>query len=236
MKRSSLLGVSFACALTITLPNVAQAAPFVIDDFNVNNGSSVMDGSVGGSVSGPSVIDGANIVMNGAPDWERNLIADLSAGDGMTTSVCIFSMCGAGHVSMNSGSSTGIGTFEYNGTTAIDLSSYALLGFDWGADMTEASVDIIFSDSSSNTETVASWSSLAATPGNGSVLEPQTRMRINWGALDSSAITQIQFVVDGVGNLDANIDNITAYVPVPGAALLFGSALLGLGGVKRRKA
>jgi hypothetical protein len=234
MNKHSLLGMISACTVALILSNSAQAAPFIIDDFDVNTASSVADATIGGPVSGPSVIDGTNTVMNvtGGGGWTRTLIADLSAGDSMATSVCIFSFCGAGHVSMAGGSASGTGTFEYNGS-AIDLSSYTLLGFDWGADIAGASVDIIFSDSSNITSTVASWSPLADTK---SALVPQTRMGITWGGLESSEITKIQFVVTGVGNLDSSIDNFTAVVPVPAAAWLFGSALLGLAGVKRRKA
>ena len=232
MKMHSLLGMISVCAITFTLSNFAQAAPFLIDDFNVDTGSGVSDNTIGGSVSGPSVIDGANIVMEGASDWTRTLRADLSAGDNMDTTVCIGSFCGMGHVSMAGGSSNGTGTFDYTGP-AIDMSSYTLLGFDWGADMVGAGVDIIFSDSNNTVSTVASWASLAAT---GGPLVPQTQMGITWGALDSSLITRIQFVVSGVGNLDSSIDNFVAEVPVPAAAWLFGSALLLLSGVKRSRA
>jgi len=232
MIRHSLLGLISACAVAITLNNSAQAASFTIDDYNVDTGSVAFDNTLGGAVSAASSINGANVVMNGTVGWTRTLVADLSAGDNMETTVCIGTFCGSGHVSMSGGSSNGTGTFEYNGP-ATDLSSYTLLGFDWGADVVGASVDIVFSDSSNNTSTVASWSSLAAT---GGPLVAQTPMGIAWGTLDASAITQIQLVVNGVGNLDSSIDNFTAVVPVPAAAWLFGSALLGLAGVKRRKA
>ncbi len=234
MNKHSLLGMISACTVALILSNAAQAASFTIDDFNVDTGSSIFDGTTAdGSQSAISGINGANIVMNvtGGGGWTRTLIADLSQGDRMDTTVCIGSFCGMGHVSMSGGSSNGTGTFEYNGP-AIDMSSYTLLGFDWGADLLGASVDIIFSDSNT-TSTVASWSSLAAT---GGPLVSQTPMGIAWGTVDSSAITQIQFVVNGVENLDSSIDNFTAVVPVPAAAWLFGSALLGLAGVKRRKA
>jgi hypothetical protein len=57
---------------------------------------------------------------------------------------------------MGGGNSNGIGTFTYTGS-AIDLSSYTSLGFDWGADHAGASVDIIVKDGT-NTSTAASWS------------------------------------------------------------------------------
>ena len=131
MNKHSLLGMISACTVFITLSNSAQAVSFTIDDFNVDTLSSVTDIAAGGSVSGPSVIDGANIVMNGTGGWTRTLIADLSAGDRMDTTVCVGGLCGMGHVSMSGGSSNGTGTFQYNGP-AIDLSSYIKLGFDWG--------------------------------------------------------------------------------------------------------
>ena len=232
MNKNLLLGAVCASVLTFSLSNSAQAS-FVIDDFNVDSTSSVTDNTVGGSITGPSVIDGANIVMNGVPGWTRTLTADLTAGDTMDTVVC--ENCKAGHVTMGGGNSNGIGTYTYAGS-AIDLSSYIKLGFDWGADLAGASVDIIVGDGSS-TSTAASWSSLAATggsaPGN---LVMQALMGITWGSVNSSAVTEIQFAVKGVQNLDSIIDNISlSPVPVPAAVWLFGSGLLGLIGIARRK-
>jgi hypothetical protein len=60
-------------------------------------------------------------------------------------------------------------------------------------------------------------------------------MGINWGSVNSSAVTEIQFVVTGVQNMDSIIDNVHAAVPVPAAVWLFGSGLLGMIGVARRK-
>ena len=234
MNKHSLLGIISACTVAMTLGNSAQAASFIIDDFNGATTSSAE--STGGLVTAASAIDSANIVMDatGGGGWTRTLTADLVTGDSMATSVCIRNFCdeGYGYVSMAPGSASGTGIFEYNNDSAIDMSSYTLLGFDWGADLPDAGVDIIFSDGS-NTSTVASWSLLAAT---GGALVSQTPMGIAWGAVDPKAITQIQFVVNGVGNLDSSIDNFVAVVPVPAAAWLFGSALLGLAGVRRGKA
>ena len=232
MNKNYLMGAICASVLTFSLSNSAQAA-FIIDDFNVDSTSSVTDNSVFGSVSGPSAIDGANIVMNGAVGWTRTLTADLTSGDEMKTVVC--SLCLAGHVSMGSGNSNGIGTYTYNGP-AIDLSSYDLLGFDWGADHDGASVDVIFDDGT-NTTTAASWTSLADTGGSApGDLVMQALMGITWGSVNSSAVTEIQFVVTGVRNMDSIIDNFSAtVVPVPAAVWLFGSGLLGLIGIARRK-
>ena len=230
MAKLRLLSTLSACVLGLSLSASAEAA-FVIDDFNVNSTSTVTDNTVGGPVTGPSVIDGANIVMNGAAGWTRTLTADLTAGDTMETIVC--NGCLAGHVTMGGGSSTGIGTYTYTGS-AIDMSGYTGLVFDWGADLAGASVDIIVDDGT-NTSTAASWSSLAATGGSAPVnLVTQATMGINWGAVNSSAVTGIQFVVTGVQNMDSIIDNVSA-VPVPAAVWLFGSGLLGLIGIARRK-
>lgn len=176
------------CAVAFTLSNSAQAATFIIDDFNVDTLSIISDGTIGSPVSGPSVIDGANIVMNGTGGWTRTLTAELTAGGNIETEVC--PACNAGHVTM-AGPSNGIGTYTYNGP-AIDLSNLIALSFDWGADLPGASVDIIFSDGS-NTSTVASWSSLAATGGSSpGDLVLQAPMDIAWGAVDRSVITEIQ--------------------------------------------
>ena len=206
MNKHSLLGIISACTVAMTLGNSAQAASFIIDDFNGATTSSAE--STGGLVTAASAIDSANIVMDvtGGGGWTRTLTADLVTGDSMATSVCIRNFCdeGYGYVSMAPGSASGTGIFEYNNDSAIDMSSYTLLGFDWGADLPDAGVDIIFSDGS-NTSTVASWSLLAAT---GGAVVSQTPMGIAWGAVDPSAITDIQFVVDGVISLDSIIDNI----------------------------
>ena len=232
MNKNFLLGVICASVLTFSLSNSAQAA-FIIDDFNVGSTSSVTDNTVGGPVTGPSAIDGSNIVMNGAAGWIRTLTADLTAGDTMQTTVC--SGCLAGHVTMGGGNSNGTGTYTYIGS-AIDLSSYGLLGFDWGADLAGASVDVIFKDGT-NTTTAASWSSLANTGGSApGDLFTQALMGITWGSVNSNAVTEIQFAVNGVQNLDSIIDNFSAsVVPVPAAVWLFGSGLLGLIGIARRK-
>ena len=194
--------------------------------------SYVIDNTIGGIVTGASTIDGSNIVVNGA-GWDRSLVANLTGGDQLQTTVC--ANCQAGHVTMNANDSVGTGTFSYSGS-AIDMSAYTGLYFDWAADLEGASVDIVFHDESIS-QTVASWSSLASTggttPGD---LVTQTTMAINWGLLDSTAITQIDFIVNGVANMDTTIDNITAVVPVPPALWLFGSGLLGLIGAARRKA
>jgi len=209
----------------------AVSAAFIIDDFNVNSTSSVIDNVIGGQVTGSSMIDGSNVVMGGA-GWSRSLVADLTGGDQLQTTVC--SNCKAGHVTMTASNSVGTGIFAYSGS-AIDLSAYTGLFFGWGADLPGASIDIVFHDAST-TQTVASWSSLANTGGSSPAeLVTQATMMINWGSLDSTAITQIDFVVNGVANMDTIIDNITAVVPVPAAVWLFSSGLLGLVGVARRR-
>ena len=205
MTKHNLLGIISACALAITLSNSSHAASFIIDDFNVGTSSAASDDILGdGPNSEPSDIDGANIVMNDAVGWTRILTAELLVGGFIETEVC--HVCEAGHVTM-AGPSNGIGIYTYSGP-AIDLSGLTLLSFEWGADLPGASVDMIFSDGS-NTSTVASWSSLAATGGStpGDLVE-QAPMGIAWGAVDPSAITDIQFVVDGVISLDSIIDNI----------------------------
>jgi hypothetical protein len=203
MNKHSLLGMISACTVALILSNSAQAAPFIIDDFDVNTASSVADATIGGPVSGPSVIDGPNIVMNGTGGWTRTLTAELLTGGNTETEVC--PVCAAGHVTM-AGPSNGIGTYTYNGP-ATDLSSLTSLSFDWGADLSGAGVEIVFSDGS-NTPIVASWSSLAATGGSAPAdLVPQAPMGIAWGAVDRRAITEIQFVVNGVTSMDSIIDN-----------------------------
>ena len=229
--RLSLKRVLPVCVLGLFLSASADAA-FVIDDFNTNSTSTVTDNVVGGPITGPSVIDGANIVMGGAAGWTRTLTASLGAGDTVDTVVC--SGCQAGHVTMGGGSSDGGGSYMYAGP-AIDLSGYTGLVFDWGADLAGAGVDIIVGDGT-NTSTAASWTGLAATGGSApGDLVAQALMGITWGSVNSSAVTSLQFVVTGVQNMDSIIDNVTAAVPVPAAVWLFGSGLLGLVGIARRK-
>ena len=213
-----------ACVLGLFLSTSAEAA-FVIDDFNVDpdSDSIVRDDFAGaGTVTGASIIDGSNIVMDGFAGWTRSLAANLSTGDNMDTIVC--GNCQAGHVNMSS-NSIGIGTFRYTGP-AIDLSSYTHLVFDWSSDLSGAAVDIFFNGTSA---AVSSWSGLVG----GTGMTTQTPMAIAWG---NTAVFQIDFVVTaGVVGLDSNIDNIQAVVPVPAAVWLFGSGLLGLVGIARRK-
>ena len=227
MFRFAFLASLFSCALWFSS---AVSAAFIIDDFNVDSTSTVFDDSIGGQVTGGSTIDGSNIVMGGA-GWSRSIVADLSGGDQMQTTVC--SNCKAGHVTMTASNSVGTGIFSYSGS-AIDMSAYTGLVFEWGADLAGAGVDIIFHDASTS-QTVASWSGLASTGGSAPAdLVTQATMMITWGSLDSSAITGIDFVVNGVANMDTIIDNISAVVPVPAAVWLFGSGLLGLAGIARK--
>ena len=229
MTKHSLLGIISACAVAITLSTSAQASTFIIDDFNADNLTAVPDTVLGnGPNSGPSPTDNDNIVMNvtGPGNWTRTLSAELLVGGFIETEVC--PTCKAGHVTM-AGPSNGIGIYTYSGP-AIDLRGLTLLSFDWGADLPGVNVDIIFSDGS-NTSTVASWSSLPATGGSTSAdLVPQAPMDIAWGAVDPSAITEIQFVVDGVLSLDSIIDNIVGTGPSPIPAIpVWGLVLTMLG-------
>ena len=230
MKTLRLALIASVCSCSLWFSSVVSAA-FIIDDFNVNSTSFVIDNAIGGQVTGSSTIDGSNIVMGGA-GWSRSIVADLTGGDQLQTTVC--SNCQAGHVTMTANNSIGTGIFSYSGS-AIDLSGYTGLFFDWGADLQGASVDIIFHDASTS-NIVASWSSLADTGGSSPAeLVTQATMGIAWGSLDSTAITRIDFVVNGVANMDTIIDNITAVVPVPAAVWLFGSGLLGLVGFARKR-
>ena len=235
MTKTRLLGVAFAISGSFLSLFVGQAhAAFIIDDFNVNTTSSISDFTPGSifATTG-SVIDGSNTVMGGTSGWTRTLWADLSVGDRLDTTVC--SNCQTGHVTMNANDSNGVGTFQYVGGLAVDLSSYTGLQFDWAADQAGASVEIWASDST-NSGVIASWSGLASTggttPGD---LVTQATMAISWGLIDSTSIDEIRIIVSGVPNLDSSIDNITAVVPIPAAVWLFGSGLLGLAGVAKRK-
>ena len=76
--------------------------------------------------------------------------------------------------------------------------------------------------------------------GSGPFAKAFTTQTINFIATDT--LTTISFVESinlGIGNNDPIIDNVIfdiAPVPIPAAAWLFGSALLGLVGLKRKKA
>ena len=230
-KRCALTGL---CATGMLFSVASQA--IMIDDFNVADASIVLDNEAGdGSVSGPSAINGANIVMDRAGGWTRTLTADLSSGDSMDTEVC--NDCQAAHVDMSGGNSTGVGTITYRGGT-VDMSMEQGLSFEWGSDNNPgSSAAIIFSDTNGISETVASWGNLATTGGSASGdLVAQATVAIDFGSLDATSINEIRFVVNGSQNVDSIIDNIeTSAVPLPAAAYFFGSALVGLFGISRRK-
>lgn len=232
-KRCMFAGV---CAAGMMFSVASQAV--VIDDFNVASFSEAEDrfppvDTVPASAS--SAIDGSNIVMDGAAGWTRTLIAELTAGDDIATEVCV--NCQAAHVTLGSGNSNGVGTFRYENSVGADLTSWQSLSFDWGATFSGADVEISFSDGTT-TQVVASWSDLLASdpPGSGTGdLNAQALMAINWGSLDRTSIERIDFTVTGVPNLNSIIDNVAAVVPIPAAAYLFGTGLLALLGVSRRK-
>lgn len=215
--------------------SVASQAVFIIDDFNVSSASIVRDNEPSnGPVTGGSSEAGSTVMnlLGGGGVWNRTLTANLSSGDELITEVC--DQCQAAHVNSSGGNSVGIGMITYSGGVA-DLSAYPSLSFDWGADLANASVNIIFSDGTS-TETVASWSNLAGTGGSApGDLVQQAAMPITVsGALDLTAITEIRFQVLGVPNMDSIIDNVSA-VPIPAAVYFFGSGLLALIGISRRR-
>lgn len=213
--------------------SVASQA-ILIDNFNVDNTSIVTDTEAGDGPVGIGSSIAGSTVMDGDPAWSRRLVANLTVGDQLQTEVC--NVCQAGHVNMAGGNSNGLGTFVYSGGV-VDMSGEQAISFAWGADLANASVNVSFSDTSGTTETVASWSNLAATGGSApGDLVAQAAMDINFGALDPTAINEIRFVVIGVPNMDSIIDNIeTSPVPLPAAAYLFGTALFGLIGISRRK-
>ncbi len=229
-KRCALTGL---CATGMLFSVASQA--IMIDDFNVGNSSIIFDTEADDeSVSGPSGINGANIVMDEAAGWTRTLTAELTNGDYMSTEVC--GKCEAAHVDMSGGNSAGIGTFTYSGGS-VDMSNEQTLSFAWGSDLGGSSASVLFTDDNGITETVASWGNLGPTTGSGPEdLVAQAAMDINFGGLNASAITEVRFVVNAVGNVDSIIDNIqTSPVPLPAAAYLFGTAVLGLVGVSRRR-
>jgi hypothetical protein len=139
---------------------------------------------------------------------------------------------------MSANDSTGVGYFNYlAGTSAIDLSAYTHVYFDWAADLAGASIEIWANIRGYNNSKIASWSSLPSTGGTTPAdLQTQVAMAINWGLVDPTAIGDLAVIVNGVPNLDSSIDNITlTTIPIPPALWLFGSGLLGLVGISRRK-
>ena len=108
MNKLRLALMAGICSCSLWFSPVVSAA-FIIDDFNVNSTSTVIDSDIGGQVTGGSTIDGSNIVMGGA-GWSRSLVADLTGGDQLQTTVC--KNCLAGHVTMTANNSVGTGIFS----------------------------------------------------------------------------------------------------------------------------
>ena len=145
-------------------------------------------------------------------------------------------------MSVNVSIGYGLFTYEADGIgSAIDLSAYDRIYFDWAADLEDASVRVrIFSPNPEATGAVwtdINWTGLPSTGGTTpSDLQRQSTMLIDWTGVDATNIIRLDFRVDGVANLDSTIDNITlSSIPIPPTIWLFGSGLLGLVGISRRK-
>jgi len=216
MNFKNLIGGGLA-GVALMVCSAAQA--IVIDDFNVTTTSAVSDATLNATASTtPSIIDGANIVMDGAAGWSRTLSASLTAGaDFVETIVC--GGCQVGHFNAQN-PATGIGEFIYAGTgVAFDGTAIA---FDYNLDLAGSVVDILLS----NGDVLSSGPLAASLPG-------WTTVTINFGAGDYSNITGLTVRVTGTQAADFSIDNLRT-VPVPMPLALMALGLLGLGLLRRK--
>jgi hypothetical protein len=184
----------------------------------------------------------ANDMMRGPGDpagnpnnWDRDISAHLLSGDAAATEICY--NCQAAHLTADAGVVASVGEywFEWTGTS-LDLSSYSSLVFDWGADLAGTTW---FADFGDGTEVVntAVQAALPATPGPGSLTHTASVALPTFagGGAGLTDIVQVSLHFDGVGALDANIDNVRL-VPEPSVLALLSVGLLGLSWQRRRRA
>jgi hypothetical protein len=121
---------------------------------------------------------------------------------------------------------------------ALDLSdpgNPAILAFDWGADLAGTTwfADVNGVDSSVQ-------AALPATTDPTGSLDHVASINLSTdsllGGVDLDNVTQLSLHFNGVGSLDANIDNVRVRVPEPSVLALLSVGLLGLGWVRRRRA
>ncbi len=159
--------------------------------------------------------------------------------------------------------SSGLGTSSFTGTGTATFDDSGLLRVDYAVLQTTAAGTVSFSyrdnfygtiSAGSFTNTSGTWEEVSCTPvagtascpiyiqqphldlsatpatGNGGGLLEQT-FDINAGGTNTATIYSLNHLAK-----QSLIYNLTPTVPVPAAAWLFGSGLLGLSGVVRRKA
>jgi hypothetical protein len=236
LSKLAIAGVTGIAALTF--PMKAEAASFIIDDFNgdpaTTSGSSAADNTIGdGGVLASSPIDPGNTVMNilGGGLWSRQLYAELlSGGDQVRTVVCYG--CQEGHAFSDfPPGSTAVGIFEwrYTGSTfnASKFNHFKMDYLDTPRNVPQGSikpggvVELYFDG------VLAAQSN--PLPGE------ETSLMLPL-LISPSSVSNVTIRIDGVPGLDASPDNAKLVTtPEPGTILgLLAVGGLGLG-LKRKK-
>ena len=229
--------LAFAVPVAMALMSPAHAILFMVDDFNSNAFFDCEDPSSAPDFCDPTKtpITGGNTVWNtpsGGPGVERTIDANLLAGDRVATEIC--NNCQAAHLVADAGVTPAVGEYSFVWTgPAVNLSGGTLL-FDWGADLAGTTWFADFGDIAGNVIDSILQAALPATPGPGSLTHEASLSLSSVAGVDFSNITQISLHFNGVGGLDANIDNVRVSVPEPGIIALLCFGLLGLGFTQRK--
>ncbi|MEA5533858.1 PEP-CTERM sorting domain-containing protein [Crocosphaera sp. XPORK-15E] len=223
LQKLAIAGIAGAAALAVPMEAKAN---LIIDDFNTTTTYVCSDLTQPGDICDPAstLITLGNTVMQAHGvdlGWERFLNTTLLfPGDGVSTEVC--ANCQTGHAVSNA-NSTGIFEWIYRGGTAFDGTEFKSFMYDWSADLAGANLELLFDNI-----VVATDPLLPATGG-------ATISRMLDLMTDDTSVTEVILRVNGVEELDADIDNAKLVkTPEPGTVLGL-VALGGLGLVSKRK-
>ena len=231
-----LAGLVFALGASM-----AQAMVLIVDDWNVTTGDSISDSTADGStVFAPRISTGGTSLPR------ETFMANLTAGDGVSTEDC--ALCQMGHFA-NDASSEGHGYWGWR-PSDLDLTGYSSIMLDISTDVAGADIILSFSDTGVAPIAEVWWKDLPSTTSlTLTALLPSGLTDVNFIYLDvlsvggtyddasaSNWLGTRDYGAAAVG-LDLDVDNLKLVaVPAPAPLALLSLGLAGIGYQRRKQA